>query len=414
MAVHEALIEACIAAPDDDAPRLVLADAIGGERGELIVLQCALAQGGRSPGEAGAQRRRQRELLAAHGVAWSGLAGLAKRVTFRRGFVDAVEIDAAIVATRAEEIFAAAPLLRHVMLTGMVTYGREFHPMTMEDPLLGLERTLARPELLHLAGLRLDSIGTLYDSDVYGMPQMYEARESAAIQRAIAAAVLTGLRSFAVPKLDAATLQALIASGQLANLERLHSQLSGADTLALVAHLPRLAALEVDDLRLDPGALPATLVELHLAGADLYHLAELPLAARLERLTLQQAQLRHDPARLAGCTRLRSLHLSELAAAYNSDQRAVAAGFAALALPALREVRASGLSTAVALAIAHALGPQLEVLDLRGSAAELHPRRDELAALVAGDVRTGVWEQPREIEFLGGPPLDASLVELPR
>ena len=414
MAVRETLIEACAAAPDDDAPRLVLADAIGGERGEFIVVQCALAQGRRSPAEAGALRRRQRELVAAHGVAWSGLAGLAKRVTFRRGFVDAAELDARTVALRAEAIVAAAPLLRHVMLSGMITRGREFAPAPPADPLIALGDALARPELRRLHGLRFDSIGTLYDSDVYGMPPMYEGREGPAIRRALDAGVLAGMRSFAAPRVDAATVQALIASGQLAGVERLHSQLSAADTLAVVAHLPRLAALELEDLRLAPAELPATLVELHVAGADLWGLADLPLAGRLERLTLEQSQIRHDPWRLAAFTRLRTLHLSELAPSYHADEKQVAARFAALSLPALREVCASGLTTAAALALAQRFGPQLELLDLRGSTSELHARRGELAALVAGEVRTGAWEQPRELAFLGGPPLDATLVELPR
>ena len=40
------LLEECAARPDDDAPRLAWADLVGGERGELVVLQCDLARGG--------------------------------------------------------------------------------------------------------------------------------------------------------------------------------------------------------------------------------------------------------------------------------------------------------------------------------------------------------------------------------
>jgi hypothetical protein len=43
MSVEDDLLEACRLAPDDDAPCLVWADAVGGERGELIVIQCDLA-----------------------------------------------------------------------------------------------------------------------------------------------------------------------------------------------------------------------------------------------------------------------------------------------------------------------------------------------------------------------------------
>jgi uncharacterized protein (TIGR02996 family) len=45
----ESLREACAASPEDDEPRLVWADAVGGERGELVVIQCDLARGGLAP-----------------------------------------------------------------------------------------------------------------------------------------------------------------------------------------------------------------------------------------------------------------------------------------------------------------------------------------------------------------------------
>lgn len=102
------LLEACRAAPDDDAPRLVWADAIGGERGELVVLQC-------SPSTP-ARRERTRELLAAHGAAWSGLAGLARRCAFRRGFVEAIDIDLVACSEHADVIAARAPLLDALVL----------------------------------------------------------------------------------------------------------------------------------------------------------------------------------------------------------------------------------------------------------------------------------------------------------
>ena len=86
--------------------------------------------------------------------------------------------------------------------------------------------------------------------------------------------------------------------------------------------------------------------------------------------------------------------------------------------PALRELHCVELPVPAAFAIASALGPQLELLDLRGSAAELHVRRDELQAIVAGDLLTGAWQQPHRLSFLGRearePLSDMPLVELPR
>ena len=87
------LMAQCVASPDSDAPRLVWADAVGGERGELVVLQCRLAKGVVDRDEWRALRARERDLIAAHGAVWSGLAHESPcRCVFRRGFVEAFEI----------------------------------------------------------------------------------------------------------------------------------------------------------------------------------------------------------------------------------------------------------------------------------------------------------------------------------
>ena len=85
----EGLLEGILAAPDDDAPRLMYADWLtehGDPRGEFIALQCARAAG-RVSAEA---RRREAELLQQHRVAFLGR--FANRVTlsglrFDRGFL---------------------------------------------------------------------------------------------------------------------------------------------------------------------------------------------------------------------------------------------------------------------------------------------------------------------------------------
>ncbi|MDQ3335735.1 MAG: FHA domain-containing protein [Myxococcota bacterium] len=84
------ILAECAANPDDDAPRLVWADLVGGERGELVVIQCDLARGGLTAAEARVRRQRERELLDRHAIAWAGdLASVARRWSFRRGFVEA-------------------------------------------------------------------------------------------------------------------------------------------------------------------------------------------------------------------------------------------------------------------------------------------------------------------------------------
>jgi uncharacterized protein (TIGR02996 family) len=109
-------LEDILAAPDEDGPRLVWTDALlekGDVRGELVVVQCALERGGLSREQAIAHRRREQELLS-NALAWSGLEGIAKRVTYRRGFVDGITVDADVLLARYDEIFAKAPLLRRV------------------------------------------------------------------------------------------------------------------------------------------------------------------------------------------------------------------------------------------------------------------------------------------------------------
>src|SRR5262249_36459122 len=57
------------------------------------------------------RNRRERELLGQHSLAWSGLEGLAWRVRYRRGFVDAIAIPGDVLLAHVDRIAAAAPLL---------------------------------------------------------------------------------------------------------------------------------------------------------------------------------------------------------------------------------------------------------------------------------------------------------------
>lgn len=114
MTIEASLLRECAAHPDDDAPRLVLADQIGGERGELIVIQCELARGQLEPEVAAAHRARERELLTRHGEAWAGeLARTAQRWRFRRGLVEAARVDLAETIT-----FTEHPCLHTVTVCG--------------------------------------------------------------------------------------------------------------------------------------------------------------------------------------------------------------------------------------------------------------------------------------------------------
>ncbi len=101
MTALDRLLDAVLADPDDDAPRLVYADAllaVGDPRGELIVTQCARARLDDGDPARPPLRARELALLAAHRGAWVP-AGITAR--FERGFVEHVAADAATLAGHA-------------------------------------------------------------------------------------------------------------------------------------------------------------------------------------------------------------------------------------------------------------------------------------------------------------------------
>ena len=104
----DVLLDAILATPDDDEPRLVWADREGGERGELVVVQSRLADPDLPRAERYRLRTRERELLR-HATAWANLGELGSG-TFVRGFVEHVAIDLPVLATRTGELFERAPL----------------------------------------------------------------------------------------------------------------------------------------------------------------------------------------------------------------------------------------------------------------------------------------------------------------
>ncbi|HEY1064817.1 MAG TPA: TIGR02996 domain-containing protein [Pirellulales bacterium] len=123
MASEEKLFhEAIRAAPDDDAPRLMLADWLleqGDVRGEFIQVQCELE---RTP--AGDPRRaelvnRDVRLRERHGWRWKDPVRHLNvtSVDFRRGFIEHVHMRAMFFLREAEQLFEACPTLRSVKLS---------------------------------------------------------------------------------------------------------------------------------------------------------------------------------------------------------------------------------------------------------------------------------------------------------
>ncbi len=119
-----ALIEAIVAAPDDDAPRLVYADWLierGEAMGELIALQCRLAT--RPTAEIAARVEQLRHDL--QPVWLDPLLAIAPGgYELRRGFVEHAElfVAARTLGERLEQVFSHAPLLRSIGMPGAAAH----------------------------------------------------------------------------------------------------------------------------------------------------------------------------------------------------------------------------------------------------------------------------------------------------
>jgi uncharacterized protein (TIGR02996 family) len=405
------LIAACRAAPDDDAPRLVWADAVGGERGELVVLQCRLAREDLPPAEAGALIRRHDELLAEHGRAWSGFVDerAVRRCVFRRGFVESVEADMTMIGV--QRIAERAPLVQSLHVRGIaqrIDYREEATPSSPE-PAVVLGALLDQPAIRQLPGIEI-SDAYLHESDGDTEWDFAITSHGDAVMDLVAS---SGLRVRALAIRDAFTprgMHALVHSNVLASIESLAFEYGEADpaqAARLLAALPNLRTLDVHAafaLRDVAPSLPRSVVELRAARCeanDLAALATSQVAGTLERLSLAGLEPVVFARLLPAFEQLRVLDIDNTSIGY--DPSAIAETIDALVhapLPALRELRPfRELTDDHALAIAEAFGPQLACLDLY--AQEQLQCIDELRAKVAGHVRAGAWRNPKTLLHVG-------------
>src|SRR4051812_23231024 len=113
MSEHDALVQAILHAPDDDAPRLVYADWLDetgdADRAEFIRVQCRMARLPFYDPSYAELDRRSRALLAVHQAEWR-LPGLAAQQVFRRGFVEELTLSAGLFTSRAADIFGRLPV----------------------------------------------------------------------------------------------------------------------------------------------------------------------------------------------------------------------------------------------------------------------------------------------------------------
>jgi uncharacterized protein (TIGR02996 family) len=169
-----ALLEAVLAAPDDDAPRLVYSDWLteqGDPRGEFIAVQCARAS---LPADAPEQRQleeREWTLLSLHEDAWRNALApeLLLSAKFRRGFVDELTLYASTFVEHAETILAREP----------VRTARVVDPAEK-----GAVQLAASPALRRLTGLRLSNSTGAYEKGVglEGLGALLSSRHLGALE----------------------------------------------------------------------------------------------------------------------------------------------------------------------------------------------------------------------------------------
>ena len=400
-----ALLDAIIANPGDNELRRVYADALlerGEPLGELIHVQLDLAAGGMSRDEGIARRRRERELFREHVARWTEpLRELVVAIpTFRRGFVDEVVVDAQVFAERGDDLFAAAPLLRAVVLDRLVG-NLDWTPEPLDPPDAVLARfaaAMASPAIAQLQGLHA-YIAYCRVNDSEHPPTVHESLARDALPSLIAAA--PRLRALSYPDPGPDGVRVLAAAGTFAALDRIDlwgwSQESIAIALEaaphvrscslpllpndiLVSTLPRLS--NVDDLGLSIR---------YDAGAD--------VAAALTNLrALRRLELFGVPPSIvdaiANAPGLENLHELVITTNANDGVRAL---HAAPRLDGLRVLRCRNRYMPrddVRALFASPLARRLELVDLRINQAA-HELYEELPAMFDGVVlaseRWGAW-----------------------
>ena len=274
-AVERGYLEAIVAAPRDDGPRLVYADWLQREgealHGELITVQCALAQQGDERRQA-SLRAREAQLLAAPELAWlEPFMELAARsfggsMRPRRGF-----IDSGAMVSRPPQLLEAhrglqryAPFIRRMRLLGC--------------PGAELEQLLAAGALSRFSALELHDHPAYQGRPVHSQHTPLPSLTKLELrQLALPAAFVEQLFARPLPALEELTLdECLLSQGSLPTL---------------VAHAPpRLRKLKVSRcmgsnefdqlarLRLD---------ELHVKGSWIPHQDARQLRRAIRRCVLQ-------------------------------------------------------------------------------------------------------------------------------
>ena len=197
--VRARLLADILANPDDDGPRLVLADWLsqrGDPRGELINVQCAMQ---RTTGiELARLANRSSDLLYRHGAAWlAEVREIVRGVETKRGFVASINAKASVFARKCGPLFESEPIQEL----------RLIDPVPRDLTTLGKTPHLARlHSLVFLAAVRMvnvphvEALGGLLASPYVAKLRMLDLRVD--VNAECAPAMRTVFASLALPALE--------------------------------------------------------------------------------------------------------------------------------------------------------------------------------------------------------------------
>ena len=314
----DALFEAILAAPEDDAPRLVWADREGGERGELVVIQCMLARRGLPFAERRRLVARETDLLRTNGRSWANIPS-ATSESFARGFVHRITIPLPALVNEARQLFERAPLLREIAIQNMEGSTNAYRGATAEDIWEYTSSLLASMFASFPADhVRLLSVAPVVyvDSDGWQPPISFARELMELISRTPELAGLDGIELLNAKAGREAFME-------LPRLERVRVYRASIEPAELASVLPRLVELRTEDPVDDDdlALLARTSVRLkHLGftfegrtGLGFEELLASPVVAALESLDLTGYRLDwpdlSELARAPFAARLRELRL---------------------------------------------------------------------------------------------------------
>ncbi len=256
------LLEAIEESPDDDSSRLVLGDLLarrGDPRGELIQVQCRLAQN-RDDRKI---RAAERKLLEGHHKTWersvldvASTPALASQVTFERGFADAITIEADALR-RFDAVVRVAPLVTEVHVRGELGSNtwispllRRLRTLDVQVPTLGAPAVGDLARCRYLTGVRSLGLTSGHVVAAHDDPELRAVGiEALATSPHLAGVTTLALRQYELSADNLATLLGDRALWHLSELVLIGAALGPAEITALVA-APRAGQLQT--LRLDP------------------------------------------------------------------------------------------------------------------------------------------------------------------